>query len=223
MANSIETLQAEKKKLIDKMNPENFEKIRPLLHQIEAELKREKRQKLLNNVNEKQSAIKEMARQVYECEQPEIDITCNDGSFHSVKIKKYPKLASLKYAYANFKDGRLTELRINGNRFNMFKEKYEYNQPTEYARPETFEDFLELNNIMPEEITLQQFEAIIQANKAINEQLEAAIKQADKGRKELKINASNCVHCKTCDIADPYQIINWVTPEGGGGPNYKGM
>lgn len=42
-------------------------------------------------------------------------------------------------------------------------------------------------------------------------------------RKELKVNFSNCVHCKTCDISDPYQIINWVTPEGGGGPNYKGM
>ena len=46
---------------------------------------------------------------------------------------------------------------------------------------------------------------------------------AETGRKELKVNFSNCVHCKTCDIADPYQIINWVTPEGGGGPNYKGM
>ena len=43
------------------------------------------------------------------------------------------------------------------------------------------------------------------------------------GRRELKVNFSNCVHCKTCDISDPYQIINWVTPEGGGGPNYKGM
>jgi electron-transferring-flavoprotein dehydrogenase len=43
------------------------------------------------------------------------------------------------------------------------------------------------------------------------------------GRRELKINFSNCVHCKTCDVMDPYQIINWVTPEGGGGPNYKGM
>ena len=46
---------------------------------------------------------------------------------------------------------------------------------------------------------------------------------AETGRRELKVNFSNCVHCKTCDIADPYQIINWVTPEGGGGPNYKGM
>jgi electron-transferring-flavoprotein dehydrogenase len=43
------------------------------------------------------------------------------------------------------------------------------------------------------------------------------------GALKLKINAANCVHCKTCDIADPYQIINWVVPEGGGGPNYEGM
>ena len=41
--------------------------------------------------------------------------------------------------------------------------------------------------------------------------------------RRLQINFSNCVHCKTCDIMDPYQIINWVTPEGGGGPDYKGM
>ena len=39
----------------------------------------------------------------------------------------------------------------------------------------------------------------------------------------LQINASNCVHCKTCDIMDPYQIIDWVPPEGGGGPQYDGM
>ena len=45
----------------------------------------------------------------------------------------------------------------------------------------------------------------------------------EKGAPKLKINAANCVHCKTCDIADPYQIIQWVPPEGGGGPNYEGM
>ncbi len=39
----------------------------------------------------------------------------------------------------------------------------------------------------------------------------------------LQINAQNCVHCKTCDIKDPTQNIVWVTPEGGGGPNYSGM
>ncbi|MDH3591726.1 MAG: electron transfer flavoprotein-ubiquinone oxidoreductase [Planctomycetota bacterium] len=39
----------------------------------------------------------------------------------------------------------------------------------------------------------------------------------------LKLNASNCVHCKTCDIKDPYGIIDWVTPEGGGGPNYTDL
>jgi electron-transferring-flavoprotein dehydrogenase len=40
------------------------------------------------------------------------------------------------------------------------------------------------------------------------------------GGRKPKLNFSNCVHCKTCDIMDPYQIIDWVTPEGGGGPNY---
>ena len=43
------------------------------------------------------------------------------------------------------------------------------------------------------------------------------------GVPKLKINFANCVHCKTCDIADPYQIVDWVPPEGGGGPNYEGM
>ena len=41
--------------------------------------------------------------------------------------------------------------------------------------------------------------------------------------KHLKLNPSNCVHCKTCDIADPYQIITWDCPEGGGGPHYDGL
>ncbi|MDM0011893.1 electron transfer flavoprotein-ubiquinone oxidoreductase [Variovorax sp. J22P168] len=43
------------------------------------------------------------------------------------------------------------------------------------------------------------------------------------GKQKLQINAQNCVHCKTCDIKDPTQNIVWVTPEGGGGPNYVGM
>ena len=41
--------------------------------------------------------------------------------------------------------------------------------------------------------------------------------------KQIHVNFANCVHCKTCDIMDPYQIITWVPPEGGGGPNYDGM
>ena len=45
----------------------------------------------------------------------------------------------------------------------------------------------------------------------------------ENGAKRLQINASNCVHCKTCDIMDPYQVITWVPPEGGGGPQYDGL
>jgi electron-transferring-flavoprotein dehydrogenase len=48
------------------------------------------------------------------------------------------------------------------------------------------------------------------------------VRESD-GTPRLQINASNCVHCKTCDIMDPYQVITWVPPEGGGGPQYNGM
>jgi electron-transferring-flavoprotein dehydrogenase len=47
--------------------------------------------------------------------------------------------------------------------------------------------------------------------------------EAGEGQRRLQINASNCVHCKTCDIMDPYQIITWVPPEGGGGPDWVKM
>ena len=49
------------------------------------------------------------------------------------------------------------------------------------------------------------------------------IVRAPSGAAEFRINAANCVHCKTCDIKDPAQNITWVPPEGGGGPNYTGM
>jgi len=45
----------------------------------------------------------------------------------------------------------------------------------------------------------------------------------ENNQNKFVINAQNCVHCKTCDIKDPLQNINWVTPEGGGGPNYPNM
>ncbi|MEE8505232.1 MAG: electron transfer flavoprotein-ubiquinone oxidoreductase [Kiloniellales bacterium] len=49
------------------------------------------------------------------------------------------------------------------------------------------------------------------------------VRAADGSNPRLQINAQNCVHCKTCDIKDPTQNITWVTPEGGGGPNYPNM
>jgi electron-transferring-flavoprotein dehydrogenase len=49
------------------------------------------------------------------------------------------------------------------------------------------------------------------------------IEDETSGEQRFQINAQNCVHCKTCDIKDPNQNINWTTPEGGGGPMYAGM
>jgi electron-transferring-flavoprotein dehydrogenase len=46
---------------------------------------------------------------------------------------------------------------------------------------------------------------------------------AEDGTRRLHINAANCVHCKACDIKDPYRLITWTTPEGGSGPNYQNL
>ena len=51
----------------------------------------------------------------------------------------------------------------------------------------------------------------------------AAVYEWPEGTDKVVINFSNCVHCKTCDIADPYENIEWVVPEGGGGPKYVDM
>ncbi len=62
---------------------------------------------------------------------------------------------------------------------------------------------------------------------AVYEMVDAPAESGTQGNtppgKQIHINFANCVHCKTCDIMDPYQIITWVPPEGGGGPNYDGM
>jgi electron-transferring-flavoprotein dehydrogenase len=66
------------------------------------------------------------------------------------------------------------------------------------------------------------YEFVVTADPAAQTNARDAVAQ-DARPKRLQINAPNCVHCKTCDIKDPLQNIHWVTPEGGGGPNYVNM
>lgn len=82
----------------------------------------------------------------------------------------------------------------------------------------------------PVHLTLKDAEVPIKVNLALYDAPEQRycpagvyeiVEQA--GSPRLQINAQNCVHCKTCDIKDPTQNINWVVPEGGGGPNYPNM
>ena len=78
----------------------------------------------------------------------------------------------------------------------------------------------ELQNTLEQEIKIEEQKEAADKFKVD----ESKFKKDDEGGgKRLQINAQNCVHCKTCDIKDPNQNINWVVPEGGGGPNYPGM
>ncbi len=114
-------------------------------------------------------------------------------------------------------------------------------QPIEYPKPDGKISFdklgsLFISNVSHEEnqrchLTLKDASVPVNVNLALYAGPEQRYCPAgvyefikgDDGSDKLQINAANCVHCKTCDIKDPTQNINWVVPEGGGGPNYPNM
>ena len=114
--------------------------------------------------------------------------------------------------------------------------------PIEYPKPDGEVSFDKLSSVFisntnheedqPIHLTLQDAEVPITHNLALYDAPEQRycpagvyeiVRDDDGANPRLQINAQNCVHCKTCDIKDPSQNINWVTPEGGGGPNYPNM
>ncbi|MCL6740247.1 electron transfer flavoprotein-ubiquinone oxidoreductase [Sphingomonas sp. RB56-2] len=116
----------------------------------------------------------------------------------------------------------------------------EHYSPIDYPKPDGKLTFDRLGSVFisntnheedqPIHLTLKDAEVPIKVNLALYDAPEQRYCPAgvyeiveDGGSPRLQINAQNCVHCKTCDIKDPTQNINWVAPEGGGGPNYPNM
>ncbi|MDG4549562.1 MAG: electron transfer flavoprotein-ubiquinone oxidoreductase [Candidatus Contendobacter sp.] len=112
----------------------------------------------------------------------------------------------------------------------------------EYPKPDGVISFDRLSSVFisntnheedqPCHLTLKDSTVPIQINLALYDAPEQRycpagvyeiVRDGDGNNPRLQINAQNCVHCKTCDIKDPTQNINWVTPQGGGGPNYPNM
>ena len=113
-------------------------------------------------------------------------------------------------------------------------------RPIAYPKPDGVLTFDRLSSVFisntnheedqPIHLTLKDAEVPIAVNLALYDAPEQRYCPAgvyeiveEAGSPRLQINAQNCVHCKTCDIKDPTQNINWVVPEGGGGPNYPNM
>lgn len=173
--------KAEMRKLAEQMTPENHETIVEKMNLLEREYNQERKLELLRNVNGYQSRRRELASQAWEAEETTEDITTADGSLHKVKARKYPKLAAIQYlSITEVKDGKIIEMRINGERFTMYRAKYEYNQPTTYTRPASFDDFLELNNIAKTDITIQQYEEIDEKLQKLNTDIKVQIEQYKK-------------------------------------------
>ncbi len=186
---NLESLKAEKAQIIENLRSATSLLERDLtpLKAIEDKIKVAERLELIKNVNAKHERLRAIAKEVFECEQPSENILCNDGSFHATKIKKYPKLAALKYASGVLKDGLLYELRVNGETFRLYKTKYEYNKPEEHAKIQDFEEFLNYNSIMAKNITIEEYNEIAQKIEAINNEFKEAAEKFSKQKSELDL------------------------------------
>jgi len=184
-------LLAEKRELCDKMTPANHKEVLQLLKENESAIKQLNKVELLARINSKYSRLREIALQAWECEQPNEDITTNDGSFHKVKVKKYPKIAALQYASATWEYNRLTAIRINGEKFYMYSTKHEYGKETVYTRPATFSDFLALNSIPESDMSIEQYNAMADKLGQLNEKLQKDMDEYKKGLESLQISSLN--------------------------------
>ena len=186
---TLEQLNQEKQNLRQQLNTAaDPEQIIKLLKENEIQMQEVRTAQLLSNVNHKQKHLREIAAILWECEQPTEDITTADGSLHKVKAKKYPKLAALQYAFCKFEENHLTQISVNGHKFYMYHTKYEYGKPTVFTRPETFADFLKLNNIAADEITPEQFAQFNARLEQANRELKQAIAEYDKKRHSLNVS-----------------------------------
>ena len=188
---TTEQIKTDIQNAVNSLRAKDSETALETLTALKEELKQAERIKMLTEVNRKQATLRELAKTAWNCEQPTEDITTNDGSFHKVKIKKYPILASVPYLYAKFKDNHLTELSISGEKFQMYAVKYDYPNPNQYTRPESFEQFLELNSIQAEDITPQQFNVIVEQLEQAEGKLKEAVKQYETATKKLDVYQLN--------------------------------
>ena len=189
MQNQIENLQAKKMEIIKNLRSGNDAQTElDELRQIDKDIKDLKRQIVIKEVNRKQSALRDIAKQLFECEKPTTDILCNDGTFHAVKVKKYPKLGALKYVRCKYEDNKITEIEVNGNRFRMYKSIYTYGQKTTFEDVKTFEEFLQLNSIMREDITIEEYNQLTLNCENINNEFKQACERFAHQKKELGLS-----------------------------------
>jgi hypothetical protein len=180
-----ERIQKEMQKLRAMPWDQNYKEQLTKLKALDKELTELNLHHLLKDINAEQERKRNFALQAWECEEPTEDPTNADGSFHKTKIKKYPILAALQYGRAKWKDGVMKEINVNGHKFDMYRTTYESGKPNQYTRPETFKDFLVLNDIMPEPLTMDQYTKLKEEMDKANAEIDEAIKKYDQKRKEL--------------------------------------
>jgi hypothetical protein len=186
---TLEQLNTEKTELLSQLRgsfkDSEAKNILAKLKTIESEVKKLNQIKLIDSVNTKYKRLRELAKMAFECERPETDIICNDGTFHAVKVKKYPKIKALEYARAKFEGNKMISITVNGEKFELYRVKYESGKPNEYILIETFEEFLKYNSLPLKDFTFEEYVEFSNKLEALNQDIKAKIEEYKNQVKEL--------------------------------------
>lgn len=167
----------------------DFKKLKPKINALEEEKRRIELNTLLTNKNREFERLRELAFKVWNIGEILEDITTADGSPHKTKAKKYPALHNIDYLRMKFDDGKITEINAGGQKFTLYKRKFEYNKPTEYTRPANFNEFLELNSLPLKPFTIEEHEQTAKELKEATEELKRAIEKYSHVRNRLDIHS----------------------------------
>jgi hypothetical protein len=178
---TLESLKAEQESIYSIMRTDKFDRAfwaenKVRLSEIESAVKVEKIAIEIRSVNSAQKLLRDKAELIWECEQPKVDITNQDGSFHATKVKAYSNISNLNYGRGIWEDGKLLQLSVGGKEFKMFYLEYVKNEKV-YTRPENFDKFLELNQIQKSDIKLADYLKTLKKLERVNQKMKKEMKK----------------------------------------------
>jgi electron-transferring-flavoprotein dehydrogenase len=144
----------------------------------------------------------------------------NAGWAKGDKKLTFDKLTDLYHSGTGHEEDQPAHLVIHDTNICNTRCVREYGNPCQFFCPANVYEMVETGEAPASVISSEEKQALERDGAVLRVTVTAP--DAPTG-KQIHLNPSNCVHCKTCDIMDPYEIITWVPPEGGGGPNYEGM
>lgn len=194
MNTKIETLKKELSNLRDNLlqNWDTREEKIKQIRSIEEQIKKEQKNVFLNNFNKEHQKKRELASIIFNIEKINIEDVTSERKVNKQKIKKYPKYFNLEYCYLEIYQNLVYSVSYKGEKFKLY-----YYHEGKLKEIETFENFLKVNYITPKEITLKEYNKILNDIKKAESRVKTEIEKYNNFKKDFYfLNTANLIRQK---------------------------